>query len=253
MISDEAATQTPQQYLTPDVDSSVLAGYARQQRLLAAALPQVTRAAYEIINANDGVLTVANMRPFSRGTVKINSSNPFDPPIIDPRYGSNPIDLRILQAAMDFNDRLLYTNSLSQMNPTQLYPPSEANEEQILQYIHTRWQTEYHPGGTNAMMPRELGGVVNPELLVYGTRNLRVIDSSIMPMLPAAHLQAVVYGVAEKVSRTPLGACHDLVVTDCVSRLQTLYVLLGVIVKSTYSHLRTSLIQQSLDRPMKRQ
>ena len=51
-------------------------------------------------------------------------------------------------------------------------------------------------------MPLELGGVVTPELIVYGTENLRVVDSSIMPMLPAAHLQAVVYGVAEKVSQS---------------------------------------------------
>ena len=50
------------------------------------------------------------------------------------------------------------------------------------------------------MMPFELGGVVSPELLVYGTQNLRVVDSGIMPMLPAAHLQAVVYAIAEKVS-----------------------------------------------------
>jgi choline dehydrogenase-like flavoprotein len=49
------------------------------------------------------------------------------------------------------------------------------------------------------MMPLRLGGVVDPELLVYGTGNLRVVDASVMPMVPAAHLQAVVYGVAEKV------------------------------------------------------
>ncbi len=199
-IPDAAAAQSPQQYLLTGVDSSILAGYAAQQQMLARALGDFTRAAYEIINANDGVLTVANMRPFSRGTVTLSSGRPFDPPIIDPRYGSNPIDLQVLQAAMDFNQRLMYTNSLSQMNPAQRFPPMDASEEEITSYMHSRWQTEYHPGGTCAMMPFELGGVVSPELLVYGTQNLRVVDSSVIPMLPAAHLQAVVYGIAEKVS-----------------------------------------------------
>ncbi|KAK5165242.1 uncharacterized protein LTR77_009340 [Saxophila tyrrhenica] len=197
-ISDAAAAQSPEQYLLPGIDGSIVSGYALQQQMMISALDDVTRAAYEIINANDGVLTVANMRPFSRGTVSLNSARPFDPPTIDPRYGSNPIDLEILQAAMDFNQRLLYTPSMSQMNPAQRFPPPEASEGQITSYIHSRWQTEYHPGGTCAMMPFELGGVVSPELLVYGTRNLRVVDSSIIPMLPAAHLQAVVYGTAEK-------------------------------------------------------
>jgi choline dehydrogenase len=127
--------------------------------MLTNALMDVTRAAFEIINANDGVLTVANMRPFSRGNVTLNSGKAFDPPIVDPRYGSNPIDFDVLQAAMDFNERLMYTNSLSRMNPEQRFPPAEANEDEILSYIHTRWQTEYHPARTCAMMPLELGGV----------------------------------------------------------------------------------------------
>jgi choline dehydrogenase len=143
----------------PDVPPTVLAGYATQHRMLTDALMDVTRAAFEIINANDGVLTVANMRPFSRGTVTLNSGRPFDPPIVDPRYGSNPIDFDVLQAAMDFNERLMYTDSLSRMNPEQRFPPAEANEDEILSYIHTRWQTEYHPAGTCAMMPLELGGM----------------------------------------------------------------------------------------------
>ncbi len=197
-IAESAAIQAPEQYLPAGVDSSILAGYAMQRSMLIEALTDVTRAGYEIINANDGVLTVANMRPFSRGTLTLNSGQPFDPPIIDPRYASNPVDLQILQAAMDFNQRLMWTKSLSQMDPAQMDPPAAASEDEILSYIRTRWQTEYHPAGTCAMMPLELGGVVSPELLVYGTQNLRVVDSSIMPMLPAAHLQAVVYGVAEK-------------------------------------------------------
>ncbi len=50
------------------------------------------------------------------------------------------------------------------------------------------------------MIPLALGGVVDPELQVYGTENLRVVDAGVMPLIPGAHLQATVYAVAEKVS-----------------------------------------------------
>ncbi|TKA83176.1 hypothetical protein B0A55_00710 [Friedmanniomyces simplex] len=193
-----ASNQTASQYLPPGTDPTVLLGYAQQLELLINALADPTRASYEIINANDGALTVANMRPLSRGTVTINSSQPLDPPVIDPRYGSNPVDAQVLLAAIRFNQRLIATQSLSQLNPIQMYPAADATDEDILQWINTHMQTEYHPAGTCAMMPLGLGGVVSPELLVYGTSNLRVVDSSIIPMLPAAHLQAVVYGIAEK-------------------------------------------------------
>lgn len=202
-LADAAAAQTPEQYLPVDIDSTVLAGYSQQHSLMINALTDMTRAAYEMINANDGVLTVATMRPFSRGTLTLDSPYPFVPPIIDPRYSSNPIDTQILQAAIAFNERLMYTPALSQLNPEIQAPPAEATADDVESYIHTVWQTEYHPAGTCAMMPLEFGGVVDPNLLVYGTRNLRVVDSSIMPMLPAAHLQAVVYGVAEKVRLEP--------------------------------------------------
>jgi len=61
--------------------------------------------------------------------------------------------------------------------------------------------TENHHAGTAAMLPRDLGGVVDPELKVYGVQGLRVVDASVMPMIPATHLQATVYAIAEKVSR----------------------------------------------------
>ncbi|KAI7483203.1 hypothetical protein KC351_g5280 [Hortaea werneckii] len=193
-----AAAQSPEQYLPANTDPTVLAGFARQLPLLVDALSDHSRAGYEIINANDGALTVGNMRPLSRGTVTLNSSEPFDPPIIDPRYGSNPVDGQLLVAAMRFNERLLSTNALSQLEPEQMLPPAGSTDAELLTYISTKMQTEYHLAGTCAMLPQELGGVVSPDLLVYGTSNLRVVDSSIMPLLPAAHLQAVVYGVAEK-------------------------------------------------------
>ncbi|KAK3115419.1 hypothetical protein LTR53_005266 [Teratosphaeriaceae sp. CCFEE 6253] len=198
-ISDAASAQIADQYLPTGTDPSVVLGYARELQLLTSALADPIRASYEIINANSGALTVANMRPFSRGTVTVASSQPFDPPIIDPRYSSNPIDAQVLLAAIRFNERLIVTNALSELDPVQMYPAAGATDEDILQWINTHMQTEYHPVGTCAMMPLELGGVVSPDLLVYGTANLRVVDSSIIPVLPAAHLQAVVYGIAEKV------------------------------------------------------
>ncbi|CZR58689.1 related to choline dehydrogenase [Phialocephala subalpina] len=55
-----------------------------------------------------------------------------------------------------------------------------------------------HPSGGCAMMPEELGGVVDDELRVYGARGLRIVDASIIPLIPATHLQATMYAVAEK-------------------------------------------------------
>lgn len=50
------------------------------------------------------------------------------------------------------------------------------------------------------MLPRGMGGVVDPQLRVYGTANLRVCDASVIPLTPRANPQATVYGVAEHAS-----------------------------------------------------
>jgi choline dehydrogenase len=198
-IASLAAAQLPAMFLPDSPDRTLIAGYSAQLSLLSAALQDNNRAVFELINANDGDLTVATMRPLSRGTLRLASSQPFTPPLIDPRYGSNPIDIQILQKAIAFNKRLIATESMAQLAPEQLFPPADASSDEVVQYIRSKGQTEYHPSGTAAMMPLGLGGVVDPDLLVYGTTNLRVVDASILPLVPAAHLQAVVYGVAEKV------------------------------------------------------
>jgi len=48
------------------------------------------------------------------------------------------------------------------------------------------------------MLPLRDGGVVDPELRVYGTRNLRVVNASVIPVLISAHIQTAVYGIAER-------------------------------------------------------
>lgn len=50
------------------------------------------------------------------------------------------------------------------------------------------------------MLPRDKGGVVSPELKVYGTKNVRVIDASVLPFQLCGHLTSTLYAVAEKAS-----------------------------------------------------
>ncbi|KAK5007243.1 hypothetical protein LTR39_005457 [Cryomyces antarcticus] len=153
------------------------------------------------------------MRPFTRGTVQITSSEPLQPPAIDPRYGANPIDLQVLVAALKFNRRILATPSMLELQPAQFVPPVDANDDALMQIVKNGIRTEYHPAGTCAMLPLGLGGVVSPRLQVYGTQNLRIVDASIFPILPASHLQAVVYGVAEKAA--------DIIKADWAARSST--------------------------------
>ncbi|KAG9841133.1 alcohol oxidase, partial [Aureobasidium melanogenum] len=198
-IVTRAQTQKAMDYLPGDVHPSVIAGFDAQRQLLIKALQDPRRAAYELQNFNYGAFSNVNMRPFSRGFVKLNSSRPFDPPLIDPRYGSNPVDLDVLLASIVYNRQVLATTSMRLLQPLQLNPTPNATDQEILEFIKANVQTDFHPSGTCAMLPLDLGGVVDPNLLVYGTQNLRIVDASIMPVIPASHLQAVVYGIAEKV------------------------------------------------------
>ncbi len=196
-----AASQPARQHLVPELEETIISGYAAQKELLVQQLGSRNNAAWEILNNNIGSLSVALMRPFSRGSCEIRSADPFEPPSIDPRYGSNPIDLQILMEALKFNRRILATPPMLELQPAQFVPPIEADDDALMQVIKTGIRTEYHPSGTCAMLPQELGGVVDSRLQVYGTQNLRVADASIFPLIPAAHLQAAVYAVAEKVCR----------------------------------------------------
>lgn len=199
-----ASLQDPMTYLPSGLDSTIVAGYAAQKASLVQRLAQNNVAAYEILNNNAGSLTLAVMHPFSRGTCHINSANPFQPPAIDPRWLSNPVDKQILIEALYFNRQILATPPMAELQPAQFVPPVGADEAALIQVINNGIRTEFHPSGTCAMLPLEQGGVLDPELRVWGTQNLRVADASVFPMIPAAHLQAVVYGVAEKArSETP--------------------------------------------------
>jgi choline dehydrogenase len=190
-----------------DTDRAVRLGYAAQRALQIVLLQRSSVGAFEIMSGTNGVLTVANIKPLSRGTVRPASPNIFDSgPLIDPRYCADPYDCRVLLEALRFNDRLIQTAQMQALKPSPAAPfvqpwiTAPENETDVMHEVKQRLATEFHPCGTAAMMPRQLGGVVDPQLRVWGTENVRVVDASIFPIIPSAHIQATVYAVAEKVS-----------------------------------------------------
>ena len=194
-----ASQQGPTDYLLPDLDPTIINGYQNQKASLISRLGTSTSAAYEIINNNAGSLTVSVMHPLSRGVCYINSNDPFQPPQTDPRWLTNPVDRQILIEALLFNQQILATPTMAELQPAEFVPPLNADLDALNQVINEGIRTEFHYSGTLAMLPLDQGGVVDPNLVVYGTTNLRVVDTGIFPIVPASHLQAVAYAVAEKV------------------------------------------------------
>ncbi|KAI5247231.1 FAD/NAD(P)-binding domain-containing protein [Aureobasidium subglaciale] len=197
-IAQNASSFSDNDYLADGLDESVVRGYARQRALLIPALNNSRRAVIEFLQDNTGNTQISNQRPFTRGNVHINGTDPFNYPTLDFRYGSNPIDMAVMMDSLRFNDKLFQQPELQSLEPVQKDPPHAATDAQLQEFLNRALGTEFHPSCTAAMMPREDGGVVDSNLLVYGTQNIRVVDASIFPIVPAAHLESVIYAVAEK-------------------------------------------------------
>lgn len=141
--------------------------------------------------------------PLSRGNTHITSSDVKLPPRIDPKYLSHPLDLEVISR------HLLSVEELAKKEPlAQLVKPNGQRNHKTAQfnkdldaakdYCQTTLISNNHPSCSCPMMPRESGGVVDARLRVYGTRNLRIVDSSVMPLVPRGNIQTTVYAVAER-------------------------------------------------------
>ena len=80
---------------------------------------------------------------------------------------------------------------------TPFYKQSEDLDD-MKEYIRRAAVSNWHQVGTCAMLPRDKNGVVDETLVVYGTQNLRVVDASVMPLIPRANTMASVYAIAER-------------------------------------------------------
>lgn len=142
---------------------------------------------------------VGLMHPFSRGSVHIGSSDPLAAPVIDNPALGNEVDLNMMAEAVKFMRKVAATGELAAVGQGELLPGTEVqSDEQLKEWVRSSVQTLFHPIGTASMLPQEDGGVVDSNLKVYGTDNVRVVDASIMPVHISGHPQATVYAIAEK-------------------------------------------------------
>ncbi|KAJ9143481.1 Oxygen-dependent choline dehydrogenase [Pleurostoma richardsiae] len=202
-IAAKLSSSNVSEYLPPDTHPTVVAGYRAQMRALAAALRSNDTAFYNnVISGGPGAGTLVDLHPLSRGTVNINIIDPEgSEPVVDYRALSNPVDTMIMVDMLRFTRRYYFNTTINtQFAPVELQPGDcVTSEEDLAGYLsETLSPTKYHPAGTCAMLPRELGGVVDEELRVYGVQKLRIADASIMPTLPGANTCQTVYAIAEK-------------------------------------------------------
>lgn len=204
-LAQEIAAQAPDDYLPIDTPAEVVAGYAAQKSILHDSFLANTSAILEHLFQGSPRGTAILLKPFSRGTIRLNVSDPLGDPIVDYRLLSNPIDLK-LHVRMQQYLRHHFTTSpaLASLAPVELDPgPDRPSDEDVENWLIKEGKlsaSNAHQVGTAAMMPRELGGVVNGELRVYGTKGLRVVDCSIVPLIVGAHTMATAYMIGEKVS-----------------------------------------------------
>ena len=114
----------------------------------------------------------------------------------------NPVDADVMVTLTRYNHAHWASKELAQYEPVETAPgPQYQTNEEIIQGGITSGSlqpTFAHPSDGCSMMPEELGRCVSNKLLVYEVKGLSVVDASIIPMIPATHLQATMYAVAEK-------------------------------------------------------
>ncbi|KAG7291280.1 hypothetical protein NEMBOFW57_001292 [Staphylotrichum longicolle] len=198
-----STTYLPTHYLNKP---TLLAGYAAQLSLLTRALRAGTNPLTEFgWSGGSPGMAVVLQKPLSRGTVLINSTDPhpgLSPPLVDFNALAHPFDARVAVLAFKLLRRVMLTApAMRPLQVEELVPGAAVqSDEEIENVLRGSLMSPHnaHPCGTAGMMPRELGGVVDERLRVYGVKGLRVVDASVLPVIVAANLQVTMCAVAEK-------------------------------------------------------
>lgn len=145
------------------------------------------------------------LRPESRGTVRLASADPFDAPLIDPDYLATEEDRRVMREAVRIVRDVCSRNALSAYCSGEILPgASVRTDAEIDEFVRQKGETIYHPVGSVAM-GASASSPLDSSLRVRGTEALRVVDASVFPTLIGGNTNAPVIMIAEKAADLILG------------------------------------------------
>ncbi len=145
--------------------------------------------------------SACNLRPTSRGTVRLRSADPLAKPVIAPNYLSTDEDRRVAADAIRITRRLMKQEALRRFRPEEYLPgPSiDDSEVALAQAAGDIGTTIFHPVGTAKMgMEHDPLAVVDQRLRVIGLDGLRVIDASVMPTITSGNTNTPTIMIADK-------------------------------------------------------
>ena len=154
-------------------------------------------------NPNSVSILPGVVRPTSRGWVRLASGNPLDKPLVNPNYLGTEEDARRLVDAVKRSRDIFATRAFSEWVTGEVLPgPGVATDAQLREFVRQRADSYHHQAGSCKMGTDELA-VVDPNLNVRGLERLRVVDASVMPVVPSGNCHAGILMIAEK--------CADLI------------------------------------------
>lgn len=144
--------------------------------------------------------SVCNLRPESRGTIRLKSANPYDSPSIQPNYLSAERDKQVAAQAVRYTRNIVNQPALAKYKPQEFKPGLELETQQdLVKAAGDISSTIFHPIGTCKMGDDPMA-VVDGRLRVHGLRGLRVVDASIMPTITSGNTNSPTLMIAEKAS-----------------------------------------------------
>ncbi len=145
-------------------------------------------------------ISVCNLRPESRGTIRIKSPDPRAAPAIAPNYLSAPEDRRVAIESMALVRRIVQAPGLARYVTGELRPGADVtSDEALVRAAGDLGTTIFHPVGTAKMgTESDPMAVTDTRLRVRGIDGLRVIDASVMPRITSGNTNAPTIMIAEK-------------------------------------------------------
>src|SRR5580704_1736655 len=158
--------------------------------------------------------SVCNVRPTSRGSVRLRSRNPVDAPRIKPNYLATDEDRRTAANAIRLTRRIVAQPALKDFHPDEYLPGPQLrddDEQALIKAAGDIGTTIFHPIGTAKMgLPSDPMTVVDDRLRVAGIERLRVVDASVMPTITSGNTNAPTMMIAEKGAALLRADAHGL-------------------------------------------